>query len=468
MIFPVILCGGSGTRLWPLSRTLYPKQFVNFEGDKNLFSKTFERASGISETEEPLVVCNENHRFFVLNSLKELKKNATLLIEPETKNTAPAIALCALYAKTQDPESILVVLPADHSIKNQNNFFQSVHEAIKLAAKDYLVTFGIYPTFPATGFGYIEPGEPIENNCFQICKFIEKPDIDKAKKMLSSGNFLWNSGMFVFKANVFLEELKSFEPLIYAATLASFEECYNKKEFLYFGAEEFRKSPSLSVDYAVMERTNRAAVIPMDSGWNDLGTWASFYEMGEKDSRKNVAKGDVIAEKVEGCYLHSTGRLVTAIGIKDLAVVETKDAVLVMPVKSSQEVKGIVQKLREKRRPEIDTLPIVYRPWGSYETLAHGERFQVKRIIVRPSERLSLQMHHHRAEHWIVVQGTAEIQIGEEVRLLTENQSTFIPIGMKHRLSNPGKVPLVLIEVQSGAYLGEDDIIRFEDIYERA
>ena len=441
MIFPVILCGGSGTRLWPLSRSSYPKQFVQFEKNRTLFKDTVNRAKKIKNSSEPIIICNDAHRFYAKANLLECDVDGTIIVEPVAKNTAPAIALGALFAEQLDADSVLVVMPSDHAILEEDH--------------------------PATGFGYIETGTQLDNSGFTIKRFVEKPTLNKAEEMLQSGSYLWNSGIFVFKASTYLSELKKFEKEMFEACEQTWTNSRIINEFCFLDKHAFNACPSNSIDYAVMERTQRGAVVPLPIKWNDLGAWSAFYDIGSKDKDNNVTKGDVLAVDTHNSYIHSTGRLVSTIGLDNIAVIETKDSVFVSPLSRVQETKNIVERLKKENRSEAVLHPLVYRPWGSYEGLAHGDRFQVKRIIVQPGEQLSLQLHYHRAEHWIVVEGTAEVQIGDKKELLTENQSTFIPVGSVHRLRNPGKLPLVLIEVQSGSYLGEDDIVRLQDDYKR-
>lgn len=467
MIFPVILCGGSGTRLWPLSRSSYPKQFVQFEKGRTLFKDTVNRAKKIKNSSEPIIICNDAQRFYAKANLLECGVDGTIIVEPVAKNTAPAIALGALFAEQLDANSVLVVMPSDHAILEEDRFAELLSEAIQLAEKDFLVTLGITPTHPATGFGYIETGSQLDNASFTIKRFVEKPTLSKAEEMLQSGNYLWNSGIFVFKASTYLSELKKFEKEMFEACEQTWTNRRIINEFCFLDKNAFNTCPSNSIDYAVMERTQKGAVVPLPIKWNDLGAWSAFYDIGLKDKDNNVTKGDVLAVDTHNSYIHSTGRLVSTIGLDNIAVIETKDSVFVSPLSRVQETKNIVERLKKENRSEAVLHPLVYRPWGSYEGLAHGDRFQVKRIIVQPGEQLSLQLHYHRAEHWIVVEGTAEVQIGDKKELLTENQSTFIPVGSVHRLRNPGKLPLVLIEVQSGSYLGEDDIVRLQDDYKR-
>lgn len=471
MITPVILCGGSGTRLWPLSREMHPKQFVDLGDGRTLFKDTVRRAAALPGAQPPLVICNETHRYLVSASLFECGGGGQLVLEPAPRNTAPAIALAALAAlenrrnPTEDP--LLLVLPSDHLLADQDKFAKAVDDAIQMALKGKIVTFGISPTGPATGFGYVQQGKPIDGYGYEVARFVEKPSADKAAAMLAEGGYSWNSGMFLFSASVYMKELARFAPGIAEACQRAWKARKVDGSFVRPGAEDFTSSPSDSIDYAVMEKTALAAIRPLSVNWNDLGSWEAFYQTGDKDQNGNVCAGDVISEDVHDCYMHGTHRLVAALGVEDLAIVETKDAVLVAPRGRVQEVKKIVEKLHKAGRPESKLASVVDRPWGQYESLINGPRFQVKRIIVNPGAMLSLQMHYHRAEHWVVVQGTAEVTRGDTVKLFTENQSTYIPIGTMHRLRNPGTLPLVIIEIQSGSYLGEDDIVRVEDVYGR-
>lgn len=471
MLYPVILCGGSGTRLWPLSRDMYPKQFVDLGEGRTLFKDTVQRLSALKEAEEPLVVCNGEHRFYVGASLLECGMEGRVVLEPAPRNTAPAVALAAFAVRDMAGERggdpLLLVLPADHRLQSPEAFAEGVEAASGLAEAGHIVTFGIAPNGPETGFGYIRQGEPLGSGGFRVERFVEKPTAENARAMLDAGGYSWNSGMFLFRASAYLEELKAFAPHIYACCERAWQRRRDEDIFTYPDPEAFLSSPADSIDYAVMERTARAAVRPLEAEWNDLGSWEAFYQVGEKDERGNVCRGDVVQENAHGCYLHGTHRLVAALNVSDLAIVETQDSVLVAPRASIQDVKSIVAALKASHRPECRLHPLVYRPWGSYECLVQGPRFQVKRITVNPGAQLSLQMHYHRAEHWVVVSGTAEITNGDSVRLYTENQSTYIPLGTVHRLKNPGTIPLVIIEIQSGSYLGEDDILRLEDVYGR-
>lgn len=467
MLYPVILCGGSGTRLWPLSREMYPKQFVDLGEGRTLFKDTLRRAAQIPAIAEMLIVCNEAHRFYASASLLECAMQAQVLLEPEARNTAPAIALAAFAVCDKEADGLLLVLPSDHLLQDEKVFVAAVQQATSLAQEGHIVTFGITPTSPETGYGYIQQGEALTQGGYAVARFIEKPDVAKATSMLEIGGYLWNSGMFLVAASTYLEELKTFAPEIYTRC----KEAWNSKRqdgaFLRPERKAFLSSPSDSIDYAIMEHTTHAIVYPLSLKWNDLGSWESFYQTGEKDSLGNVCCGDIVLKNVHNSYLHGTNRLVAALDIDNIAVIETKDAILVASRNSVQQVKEIVSCLKSEDRIEYQHHTLVYRPWGSYECLAKGARFQVKRIVVNPGEQLSLQMHYHRAEHWIIVSGTAEITKGDSVTIYTENQSTYIPLGTIHRLKNPGLVSLILIEIQSGIYLGENDIIRLDDKYGR-
>jgi mannose-1-phosphate guanylyltransferase/mannose-6-phosphate isomerase len=468
-IRPVLLAGGSGTRLWPLSRRSYPKQFVPLLAEGSLFEATVHRLAGFEHT-QPLVVCNEAHRFLVAEELRTAGiEHTSILLEPAGRNTAPAIALAALEASAHGEDPVLLVLPADHAIPDGAAFARAVAEAAGAAADGSLVTFGIEPRGPATGYGYIRaaPGEGVR----AVEAFVEKPDRATAEAYLAEGGYYWNSGMFVFRASAVLEELDRHAPEMLGAVRAAYAGRSEDSDFLRFDSRAFEATPSESIDYAVMEHTDRARVVPFDGAWSDVGSWQALWEAGlargEGDDADNIVLGDVVASDVERCYLHASHRMIAAVGLADCVVVETADAVLVAPRERAEEVKRLVERLEADGRTEQDEHRRVYRPWGSYEGLDHGSRFQVKRIVVKPGGRLSLQMHHHRAEHWVVVRGTARVTSGDNSFLLSENESTYIPLGTTHRLENPGHIPLELIEVQSGAYLGEDDIVRFQDQYGR-
>lgn len=464
MIQPIILGGGTGSRLWPLSRELYPKQFLALAGEATLFQDTVRRAAALPETAPPLVLCNLEHRFIVAEQLRALDCSGEIVLEPVGRNTAPAIAVAALRRLADDP--LLLVLPADHRIAPQAAFAAAVAAAVPLAEDGVLVTFGVTPAAPETGFGYIRRGEPLGGG-FRVAAFVEKPDEDRARAMLAAGGHFWNSGMFLFKASVLLAELERLRPDILAACRAALDASRTDLDFLRLEAAAFAACPEESIDYAVMERTDRAAVVALDAAWSDLGSWAALLAAGDKDAAGNVTTGDVLVEDASGCYLHSRGALLAAVGVSDLIVVVTPDAVLVAHKDKTQQVKTVVNRLRRAKRGEAVAHRKVYRPWGAYETTDLADRFQVKRITVKPGQVLSLQKHHHRAEHWVVVRGTAAIVNGDREILLTEDQSTYIPVGGVHRLGNPGKIPLEIIEVQTGSYLGEDDIVRLEDVYDR-
>ena len=466
---PVILSGGSGTRLWPLSRELHPKQFIPFDGD-TLFGKTLERVAVFEDAQEPVVVCNEHHRFFASGIVREKNLSARILLEPSPRNTAPAIALAALAAldvADDGHDPILLVLPSDHSITPVEAFAAAVAKAKKGAAEGMLVTLGIPPTRPETGYGYIREGTTLPWGGYAVARFVEKPDGETAAAMLAAGEYVWNSGIFLFTASTYLDALQEHAPALRAAAEKAWATRSHDGCFTRFDKDAFESMESISIDYAVMEKTTRAATTPLSARWNDLGSWSAFYDEAEHDESGNAAIGDVVLENTTECYVHSSHRLVAAMDIANVAVVETADAVLVMNRNKTQGVKELLASLKNDGRPETATHLTVYRPWGSYQVLARSERFQVKRIIVNPGDVLSRQYHHHRAEHWIVVRGTARVTNGETSMLLTEDESTYIPVGAVHRLENPGKVPLELIEVQSGSYLGEDDIVRLEDSYGR-
>jgi mannose-1-phosphate guanylyltransferase/mannose-6-phosphate isomerase len=470
MLTPVILSGGAGTRLWPLSRELYPKQLLALTGTRTMLQQTALRLEGLGAV-PPVIVCNEAHRFLVAEQLRQLKiEPRAIVLEPIGRNTAPAIALAAHAALAGLTESaadpVLLVLPADHVIRDVPAFQGAVRAALPAAGEGQLVTFGIVPTAPETGYGYIQRGAP-RGALHAIARFIEKPDPKRALEFVESGDYYWNSGMFMFGARRYLAELARLAPEMAQACATAFSAARADLDFTRIPAETFAGCPADSIDYAVMEKTADAVVVPLAAGWSDVGSWAALYAASEADAHGNVARGDVLSEDSEGCYLYSESRLVSAVGLKDHVVVETKDAVLVTPKSRVQDVKKLVLQLKERGRYEHSLHREVFRPWGSYDSLEAGSRFQVKRLKIKPAATLSLQLHHHRAEHWVVVAGTARVTRGEEVFLLEENQSTYIPIGVKHRIENPGMIPLEIIEVQSGAYLGEDDIVRFEDRYGR-
>jgi mannose-1-phosphate guanylyltransferase/mannose-6-phosphate isomerase len=470
MISPVILSGGAGTRLWPLSRELYPKQLLALIGERTMLQQTLLRLDGLSAF-APIIVCNEAHRFLVAEQLRQLDiEPRAMILEPVGRNTAPAIALAAHAAlsgagdASSDP--VLLVLPADHVIRDVPAFHKAIHAAAQAAEQGKLVTFGIVPKGPETAYGYIQRGVSY-GAVYAIQRFEEKPVEARARELIDSGDHYWNSGMFMFRARRYLQELERFAPQIAQACAAASASAKRDLDFTRIPREAFEACPSDSIDYAVMEKTSDAVVVPLAAGWSDVGSWAALHEASEVDGHDNVARGDVICQDSKGCYLYSESRLVAAVGLTDHVVVETKDAVLVAPKERVQDVKKLVYRLKELGRYEHSLHREVFRPWGSYDSIENGPRFQVKRLKVKPGATLSLQMHHHRAEHWIVVSGTARITRGEEVFLLEENQSTYIPIGVRHRIENPGMIPLHIIEVQSGSYLGEDDIVRLEDKYGR-
>ena len=461
-ICPVIMAGGSGTRLWPLSRAAHPKQFLRLHGEDTMLQATVKRLSGL-DIQASITICNEEHRFFVAEQLREIDKLGSIILEPVGRNTAPAIALAALTAK-DDP--LLLVLAADHVIQDEAAFREAVIRAIPLAEAGKLVTFGIVPSAPHTGYGYIKLGGHIGEG-FEVDSFVEKPSSVVAQDYFSSGDYHWNSGMFLFRASNYLEELKKFRPDILEQCQQSVTNVETDFHFLRIDKDMFESCPAESVDYAVMEKTSHAVVVPMDAGWSDIGSWSSLWDISGKDSEGNSTHGDVILHNTQNSYVRSDNKLVAVIGVDDLVVVSTKDALMVAHKDSVQDVKTITQSLKIQSRSEWQLSREVYRPWGKYDSIDSGERYQAKRITVKPGAKLSVQMHHHRAEHWVVVSGTARVTNGDKTFLLSENESTYIPIGILHSLENPGKVDLELIEVQSGSYLGEDDIVRFEDLYGR-
>jgi len=469
-LHPVVLCGGSGSRLWPMSRRLLPKQFLPLVTDKTLLQDTVLRLKALGGAEAPIVISNNEHRFLVAEQLNELGvKPAVQILEPMGRNTAPAVAVAALHVRKEHGDGLLLVLASDHAIADTAAFAKAVKAAASSADKGRIATFGIKPTHPATGYGYIERGEALDeaSQIFGIKRFVEKPDAAKAAGYLASGRFYWNSGMFVFRASRLLEELGRLRPDILAAAEKALAAATRDLDFLRLDANTFEACPAESIDYAVMEKVTDGAVVAADMGWSDVGSWSALWDIAKKDADGNVLRGDAQTTDVKNSYVRADSRLVYVLGLKDVLVVETDDAVLIGDRARAQEVKDIVEHLDRSKRSEHVSHTRVYRPWGYYESIDAGPRFQVKRLMVKPGEALSLQMHHHRAEHWVVVSGTARVTKDEQVLMISENESTYIPIGAKHRLENPGKVPLHLIEVQSGGYLGEDDIVRFEDRYRR-
>ncbi|MCX4149039.1 MULTISPECIES: mannose-1-phosphate guanylyltransferase/mannose-6-phosphate isomerase [Paraburkholderia] len=471
-IHPVILCGGSGTRLWPMSRGGYPKQYLRLTGENTLVQQTVLRLRGIRNVAAPIVVTNNDQRFLVAEQLRQVDiAPASIVLEPVSRNTAPAIAVAALAAMRESAESILLVLPSDHVITGEAAFVEAAEAAAEIANDGYLVTFGIAPTAPHTGYGYIRAGAQLEGDthAFAVDAFVEKPDETTAQRFLREGGYFWNSGMFMLRASTFMEELRLYEPEIAAQAELALDGAQLDNDFTRLDAKAFAACPNISIDHAVMEKTKRAAVIATTNlGWNDIGSWTALADIAEHDAQGNSLLGDVLTEAMSNSYVRAEHRLVAAIGLDNVVIIETADAVLVANRDQVQDVRKIVAQLNAAGRHESVTHRRVARPWGSYEGIDGGDRFQVKRIVVRPGAQLSLQMHHHRAEHWVVVKGTALVTNGDNEIILTENQSTYIPLGITHRLKNPGKIPLELIEVQSGAYLGEDDIVRFEDTYGRA
>ncbi|QYR52139.1 mannose-1-phosphate guanylyltransferase/mannose-6-phosphate isomerase [Lysobacter soyae] len=464
-MIPVILSGGSGTRLWPLSREGFPKQFLSLMGGDTMLQATWNRVKSVASA-SPIVVAGEEHRFMVAEQLREAGcPNPVILLEPVGRNTAPAIAVAALEAISNGGDPLLLVLPSDHVIADLEAFQAALLEACTAAETGQLVTFGIVPTAPETGYGYIQSadGEGVK----RVERFVEKPDAATAEAYVASGCYFWNSGMFLFKASAYLDALATHQPAMLDASRAALAKARRETDFVRLDRTAFEASPSDSIDYAVMEKTDSAAVLPIDVGWNDVGSWSALWEVAEQDSNGNAHHGDVLAEQCRNTLAWSDQRLVALLGLEDVVVVDTADAVLVAHKDKVQDIKGIVGKLKAAGRSEPSAHRKVYRPWGNYDSIDVGGRFQVKRITVKPGAQLSLQMHHHRAEHWIVVSGTGRVTRGEEIIMLSENQSTYIPLGVKHRLENPGVVPLELIEVQSGSYLGEDDIVRFDDVYGR-
>ena len=461
MFIPVIMAGGSGSRLWPLSRSKFPKQFLALDNqnDLTMLQATLDRIEGLNAF-DPIIISNEEHRFIVAEQIRNYGEKSRIILEPVGRNTAPAIALAAFEAMQHGDDPILLVLAADHVVANKPAFQSSITQALELASQDQLVTFGIVPTAPETGYGYIQRGEAEGENGYKVKGFVEKPNLETAEKYMSSNEYYWNSGCFMFKASVFLNELESLSPEIYQVCAKAVEKSQIDLDFIRISKEDFLTCPDDSVDYAVMEKTDKAVVVPMDAGWSDVGSWSALWEVSEKDKNDNVYHGDTILKGTTGCLIHAPNKLVAAVGLSNIIVVDTKDAVLVADKSKVQEVKKIVEHLKAENRTEFKDHREVYSPWGVSDAIDKGSRYKVNSITVKPGKEQSEQMHYHRAEHWVVVSGTAKVTKGDEVFLLTENQSTYIPVGVTHKIENPGKVDLELIEVQSGSYLENDDIVR--------
>ncbi len=467
MLIPVVLSGGAGSRLWPLSRTLLPKQFLPLVSERTMLQDTVSRLRGLPELSGPILVCSEEHRFLAADQLQRIGiKPLTQVLEPAGRNTAPAVAVAAMAAMEQTPHAIMLVLPADHLIRKQQQFHAAIERGLQQAESGRLVTFGIVPDAPETGYGYIERGEGAAD-CYKVARFVEKPDAKRAEQFVATGRFYWNSGMFMFRAVRYLEELQKFRPDILEAARKSWDTRQQDLDFCRLGKDAFINCPSESIDYAVMEKTEDATVVEADIGWSDIGSWSSLWKATNADPAGNVTLGDVHLDDVSSSYVRADSRLVAAIGVDDMVIIETADAVLVTRKQHAQRVKELVEKLKSAQRDEYQVHKRVYRPWGYYEGIDIGKRFQAKRLMVEPGKKLSLQMHKHRAEHWVVVSGSAKVTRGDETFMLSENESTYIPVGTRHRLENVGVNRLYLIEVQSGDYLGEDDIVRFEDDYKR-
>jgi len=472
-LLPLILCGGNGSRLWPFSRESFPKQYLSLidNSSKTLLQQTLERLRGIPNKEDPIFICNEEHRFIIAEQLRTINvKPKKIILEPFARNTAPAIGLAALKAIESGSDPILFVLASDHLIHDNETFIKSIDAAMDFAAKGNLVTFGIVPTSPEVGYGYIESVDPLEIDSFiasPISKFIEKPNLKKAKQLVVDPRFTWNSGMFLFRASVILKELEKYSPQVIISCKKALKEKLLDMDFQRLDKEAFEDCPNISIDFAVMEKTKLGVVLPLNVDWSDVGSWKSIWEVSTKDKNGNVLIGDVITKDLNNCYVRSENRLIVGLGLENLLIVETNDAILISDKNNDQDVKQIVNQLIEENRAEGKTHRKVYRPWGHYTSVVEDSRWLVKRIEVNPQASLSLQMHHHRAEHWIVVKGKAKVEINDENFILEENHSVYIPLGSRHRLTNPGRIPLVLIEVQSGKYLSEDDIVRFDDVYGR-
>lgn len=468
-IFPVVLSGGSGTRLWPVSRKSFPKQFWPLISEQSLLAETALRAAG-QKFAPPIVVTNQDHRFVVAEQLRDAGiKDPQILLEPVGRNSAPAIAAAALLVAETDPEAVLWIMAADAAIRDREALETAVETAAAAAAAGYFVTFGMQPTAPETGYGYIAQGAALEDvpGAYKVNRFIEKPNAETAARLINAGGNLWNSGMFMFRADILLSEMEYFCPELVAPVRAALAARKTDLDFIRLGPEEFREAPDISIDYAIAEKTKKAVVVPAAIGWSDVGSWSALAEITPADAKGNATHGDVVLEDTQNSFVRSDAAVTALLGVRDLVVVTTQDAVLVAHKDATQNVKKIVDRLKQMKRPEAESHNRTYRPWGFYESLIQGDRFQVKRIVVLPGHKLSLQKHYHRAEHWVVVTGCASVTCDAETRLLHENESIYLPVGSIHRMENPGKIPLTMIEVQSGAYLGEDDIVRFEDTYGR-
>lgn len=460
MLLPVIMAGGSGSRLWPLSRTLYPKQFLSLNSDMTMLQETLARLENI-EHKPALIICNESHRFIVAEQLRKAgQPQSGIILEPDGRNTAPAVALAALQAVKNGEDPLLLILAADHEIKDKASFTNAVKLAEKYAENDALVTFGIVPKSPECGYGYIQVGEQLEGEGFKVAAFVEKPELHIAKQYLESQKYLWNSGMFMFKASVFIAELKKYRPDILSICETALSKASNDLDFIRVDTQDFSCCPDESIDYAVMENTDKAVIVPLDANWSDVGSWSALWDISDKDPSGNAIRGDVLTEDTSDSYIYSQHRLIGAVGIKNLVIVETKDAILVASKDKVQQVKNIVNQLKNKQRSEYLQHREVFRPWGSHDTIAEGQRYQVKQVTVLPGHKTATQIHYHRAEHWVIVSGTAKVHLHDKTYIVTENESTFIPVGVPHSLENPGKIPLEVIEVRSGVYLKEDDLIR--------
>jgi mannose-1-phosphate guanylyltransferase/mannose-6-phosphate isomerase len=468
-LYPVILSGGAGTRLWPLSREHYPKPLMPLVSERSLLQDTALRLDGVPDLGDALYVCNEEHRFLVAEQVSQLGRHpATIILEPEGRNTAPALTLAALYLVQRDADALMIVMPADHVMTQPAAFVDAVQQGRMDAANGALVTFGIVPDRPETGYGYIRRGNALQGStAYEVARFVEKPDQQTAQEYIESGEYYWNSGIFLMRADRWLEEVSRFAPAILEHCHSAMENGRQDCDFFRVSKADFLSCPSDSIDYAVMEKSDRVVVLPLDAGWSDVGAWPALWDVCERDVNGNVMRGDVLAEDTRNAFLLAQHRCLATVGVENIIVIETADAVLVASRDKAQNVKAIVSRLKAAKRDEYKTHRLVYRPWGSYEGIDAGSRFQVKRLTVKPGAQLSLQMHHHRAEHWVVVRGTARVTCGDQVFNLHENESTYIPMGERHRLENPGTIPLEVIEIQSGSYLGEDDIVRYEDVYDR-